>query len=253
MAFSGVLASGCGCDFGQALAICIDAGRCPAVAFDVGIDAGTDAGIGVDSGHGGSTHDAGYATCKDVYDAYAASGKTPDDGLFDLRPGGSEFVHAYCDMANGGWTLIAAGGRAVGGIGDAGCATFGEVTTVSLDDSCGYLSKSVVRGIASRSRVVRLRAGEGHQRYTSVSSTDTKAIDALADGGNWHNDAGWTSDDRWCWDLMPGCPPTSATGWPNMFHACGTHCVHWLVNEGCKTYFTTACGDPVERSSTWLK
>lgn len=33
--------------------------------------------------------------------------------------------------------------------------------------------------------VVRLRAGEGYKRYISVSSTNTNAIDALADGGNW--------------------------------------------------------------------
>jgi hypothetical protein len=52
--------------------------------------------LGTTSGNPGSS-------CKDILDRGSSTG----DGTYWIRPAGGSAVEAYCDMANGGWTLLA--------------------------------------------------------------------------------------------------------------------------------------------------
>lgn len=169
---------------------------------------------------GGTPQMANYLpSCKAILDAGTSTGS----GLYTIDPAsnGTGF-QAYCDMTNGGggWTLVFDGGT--------GCGSTPTQKTSLAPNSCGYIPYANAAALASISSAVQLRAGASHTSYTSSTSVDPLARSAFATtNGTWHNGAS-TTFNNWSWTWS--CSPSWATGYPNMFHACGNgNGVHWVA------------------------
>ena len=121
-----------------------------------------------------------------------------------------------------------------------GCAEYGFTDRVSLQQ-CGYMASSSVRRLAAYGTSVRLVDGSRGQ----VESTT--AVRALVDGTSWHVGGVTWSGSPWDFSLR-SCSPQFATGWPNMYHACGNgNGVHWFASVG----HSSVSSAPTS-SATWL-
>ena len=173
---------------------------------------------------------------------------TSSDGLYDVDPTGSgSYIEVYCDMSNGGWTLISQGG--------ASCKSSfssSETSSINLGDSCSYLEESIVMELSANATEVELRAGSSAgSASTSTTSTNSGAIEALLTGVTWH--ATGATFDNWTFSAACGY---SITGWPNMFaSSCVSSGVHWFFNNGsggaggqCRT---VSCTESV--TTTWIR
>ena len=121
-------------------------------------------------------------------------------------------------------------------------------------DTCSYLSQGVVRALAGHSTQVKLQVNENANILggwtTTATSTNDAALTALTSStGSWH---GGASFDNWSWTT--NCSPTLATGWPNMYQACGNGLgVHWLDSGEGGAYFHSSTPTGLgKRSATWL-
>ena len=153
------------------------------------------------------------------------------------KPAGMHIIgggSVYCD--GNGWALLqhySVNRQCVYRSGRAGVS----------DAECGYLAPDVVRVLATSGKRVRL-VDEG--RGTAVSEN---AVRALVEGSNWHDTpASWDSN----WQFRRnGCQPMLATGWPNMYQACGNRDgVHWMVTN--EATHSSRYNIP-SRSQTWLE
>lgn len=174
------------------------------------------------------------------------------DGTYRISPDGVNYIDVSCRMGEGGWTVISSGGNACGGntliAKGAGGKIEHNIGGLADSSNCGYMVDSYVRMIAQLSNDVML-IGVGSKFATHVQlSTGTKAIEALRNGGNWHNGASGEFVGNWDWSYS--CAST-ATSWPNMYHACGNGGgVHWLLGS---YYFSSVGSGPINGSSTWVR
>ena len=166
--------------------------------------------------------------------------------------GGVGPISVFCDMetSGGGWMLIARGGSPCASR-DVAVAGMVETTFSSRDQECFYLNDISVRALASGSSEVQLRAGIGLiGSNNAVTSTSATAIEALRNGGNWHNGATFSG-----WIFQNSCDPTGGGSitmrWPNMFHGCGIiSATHW-INNSLGHARTAEILDPL--TSTWIR
>lgn len=151
-------------------------------------------------------------------------------------------------MDAGGWTAISAGGSQCGGnfVGRAHGSTINPLDG-SYSGTCGYLNDSIVKSITQLSTSVRLRAGGSPTSFSEAISSGSNTLNALRNGGNWHNGAA-SEFNNWSWGVFCG---SSASSWPNMFHACGNGGgVHWL---NAPYYHSDTGASARNYSSTWVK
>lgn len=171
------------------------------------------------------------------------------DGVYRIKPDGVNTLDVYCDMANGGWTAISAGGATCGGnfSGRGSGSIINPQNTSSYTSTCGYINDGIMRSIATVSTSVRLRSGASPSSYSEAISSGSNTLAALRSGGNWHNGA-QSEFNNWSWSWFCG---SSASSWPNMFHACGNGGgVHWLAAP----YYQSDVGSGARSySSAWLK
>ncbi len=164
-------------------------------------------------------------------------------------PLGPVWVECDMDTDGGGWTLLALGG--------ASCASqhpsaswMYEVDGVLADSGCVYMAPILVRALAEGpSGEMMLRTGTGFGDWSSTAqSSDGLAVEALTQpDGTWHNGATWTGT----WDWSHTCEPNAATGWPNVYQACGNPTgVHWI---GTLAGHGTAGANPDAVTSTWIR
>lgn len=180
-------------------------------------------------------------SCKDILD----NGHSKGDGAYWIKPSASSAIYKlYCDMTNGGWTMIQGGGLACG-------TSMPAVGALISPTSCGYLAQSAVALLANNSTQVQLRAGASGTGYASATSTNALAIDALkSPTATWHNGATFSA-----WDWRISCA-TGASGWPFMFQACGhPEAVHWGPPDETGGYpiFDKDWYRTSQRTSTWLR
>ncbi len=218
--------------FGTFAGVCNDSGTGLASATNCGSIA-TNCNTG--------TCQPSYPSCK----AALVANPLATDGTFAIDPDGAGPIGAsnlYCDMTNGGWTLVSRGGA---------CGSMTKSTTVDGSTPCVYVDPGLMLWLASLSAQVKLTSGPSFGNWTGTANgTNSKAIEALQAGGSWHNGA--TFDGGWDWTVT--CATSYATGWPNMYHACGTPGgVHWVDAISTQGVFQVRHWNAPESSGTWVK
>ena len=123
---------------------------------------------------------------------------------------------------------------------------YGALNSVTTN-SCGYFTNIVVQKLAKFADAIMLEdATRG-----KLTSTNMAAIEALSNGGNWHNGATWSGTDGWDFTVPSDCQSVRATGWPNIFDCCDAGCMHWLSPR--YGYMHSMAGKkPPVGSQTWL-
>lgn len=173
------------------------------------------------------------------------------DGYYSIKPNSTTYI-VQCDMTNGGWTPIAAGGSSCGTsnfIQKTAGSTIDPLNTVSYTSTCGWMSEPDVKTIANTSSIVRLRVGSTPSSYSEVTSSGSNTLTALRTSTNWHNGAS-AEFSGWSWSLS--CA-SGATLWPDMYQSCGNGSgVHWMIFAGAYVYHSNTSA-PVGYSSTWIR
>jgi len=192
--------------------------------------------------------------------AYAIKQNYPasTDGLYWISNpnvyNGTPF-QVYADMTTdgGGWILLNSSG---GG----GAST--ESSTVTSLDQRNYLSRSVISELSQDATTVMLASGPNSSKtYNKTISTDSRPISALMSlntshqgPGTFHYNSAYTSfvtysGSTWSWSYS--CQPSSVTGWPVLYHACGNASgVHFIFSSSSSSGMNWQSG---YWYSTWIR
>lgn len=155
---------------------------------------------------GGTCPACNPASCLAIKTANAAA----TDGMYAVSPGGNGPFQAYCDMTNGGWTLIQSH--------NAGVATSSSAASVGLA-SATYLQANLAQALANVSTSVRITRRNTTTYVQSADSDPITRLRALAilndpahkDGTHWTGTA--------LSSLNYGCTP-NPNAYPDLYSAC---------------------------------
>lgn len=197
--------------------------------------------VGLGTQEYGATEITPAPSCKSILDAGASKG----NGVYWLKPSASIAANQmYCDMENGGWTLIMAAGYLCPS------SMLPASTALTSPTQCAYVPQNIVGALANFSTNVQLREGASPTTYTTATSTNALAISALkSPTGTWHNGSTFTG-----WDWSHTCAPTHSHGWPTMYQACGNgNGVHWGFSNDGTYVFDKISSRAAARTSAWLR
>lgn len=169
-------------------------------------------------GEPGTPYDAGPpvpASCKEIKATDTAS----SDGVYTVRLAGLT-LDVYCDMTDGGWTLIA--GFVPGHI------PLLSYEIVPAQPLGRYMPETAVKALAAVSSQVRFVNHTTPTDYLE-SVADTLPIQKLRqlrllgdDANNATNHTYWTAAGTLTTDSVDyTCPDTSSRGYPDLYWACG--------------------------------
>ena len=167
-------------------------------------------------------------SCHDIFNAVA----TAVDGIYTVDPDAALPVppmQVYCDMTNGGWTLVAGT--------DGSTTSTPVVSSLTSAASAGILSATYLQPLAASASSVRITVGGQSGTNFVSTSADTLAKlrayqvlnDAAMENANPNTDWSPTSPTNMIFNCTPNGGYNEVLS-ANIYHACGngTNGLHWL-------------------------